>query len=238
MSFNVCGAFARFSGALVVVLAGAAQGAMIVPGTYELHNHPDGSARPPLYGLRLDELVNVTSNHDIFTFDFDHPSSAMFLDYTGSTVRIYGQTYGGRDTGSSYAADSHLGVYVIDFIYTIGVGLEPGDDDVVVNLPPGDSYNYGTIEAPSGQLYSLRDGHYDGAQRDFRFGDTDNDLGHRGFAGLSGWGWLFHAPVGEPYGEYVANSDWLFTAELVPAPGVGTMALVGGAMMMRRRRGA
>lgn len=227
---------AGLSAGIVLGSAGVASAAYIAPGTYELHNHPDGSARPPAYGLRLDELVDMTPGHDKFTFDFDHPQSAMFLDYTGDTVRIYGQMYGGLDTGTEYAIDENLGIYTVDFIYTIGVGLEPGDDDVVVNLPGADQYNYGTLLTPNRGLFSLKDGHYTGDRRDFRFGDEDDDQGHRGFDGLSGFGWLFHAPPGEDYGEYRNASDWLFTATLVPTPGAAGLALVGLVCAARRRR--
>ncbi len=221
-----------------------ASGAIIAQGLYRLHNHPDGAIRPPLYGLRLDELYNVTTGHDNFTFNFDHASSAMYLYYAGTWIHIFGQSYGGRDVGGAYAADNYLGVYQIDFLYNIGVQLVPGDDDVMVELPPGPNYNFGTlippasVPAPFQGTTTLRDGHYTGAQKDFRFGDTDNDLGHRGFPGLSGWGWLFHKnPAQTSFYPYVADSDWLFTAELVPTP--SAVALVGAAIglaTVRRRR--
>lgn len=216
----------------LLLAASGAMGAVIQSGTYRLHNHPDGNQRPPLYGLRLDELYDVTGTHDVFTFDFDHPSSAMFMDYFGGTIHIHGQSYGGRDTGSGYAADVHRGVYSIDFTYNVGVGLAPGDDDLLVTLPPL-YYNYGWIDTPAGDWISLRDGHYGGDRPDFRFGDEDDDAGHRGFNGLSGWGWLFHGPPGAPYHE---SSDWLFTAELVPAPGVFGLLAGMGLLAARRRR--
>ncbi len=232
MKFGVLACAALAGGAMYI--AAPAGAALIQTGTYRLHNHPDGSANPPPYGARIDELYNVTGSHDIFTFNFDHPQSAMFLDYTGSTVRIYGVSYGGRDVGTNYANDQYLGVYAFDFLYNVGVGLAPGDDDVMVTLPYG-QYNYGTMLTPLGDTVSLRDGHYSGSQPDFRFGDENNDLGHRGFAGLSGWGWLFHALPGQPYVNYPA-SDWLFTAELVPAPGMATLLLGAGLLASRRRR--
>ena len=39
---------------------------------YKLNDHPDGTAQPPGYGLRLDELVDITPRaKDIFTFSFN-----------------------------------------------------------------------------------------------------------------------------------------------------------------------
>ena len=208
--------------------------APISQGLYQLRNHPDGNQNPPLYGLRLDELVNATSGHDVFTFDFNHASSNMQMTYNGTTIHIFGQAYGGRDIGASYANDASLGIYLIDFTYNIGVAPVPGDDDIYVN--PGNSYNYGSITRPGGQVISMRDGHYGNGQPDFRFGDEDNDLGHRGFAGLSGWGWLF-TNTG-PNGSYVnyTSNDWLFTANLVPGPGAAALLGLGALATGRRRR--
>lgn len=220
-----------FLGAVVVGAMSGAAVATLPVGTYTLLNHPDGSADPPPYGLRLDELYNATSGHDIFTFDFNHPSSNMTLTYTGTTVTISGNTYGGRDTGATYAADAYLGVYTVSFTYNLGVGLAPGDDDVWANPIP-DGVNLGSIITPLGDTIALRDksdGNYA-----FRLGDEDNDAGHRGFAGTSGWGWLTHGPANAPH---VAASDWIFVVgPLVPAPGAGAMLVLGGMLAARRRR--
>lgn len=213
--------------------AGIASGAVIVPGTYQLHNHPDGSASPPQYGMRLDELFNATGNHDTFTFDFDAPGSNMRLYYDGSSITIYGQSFGGRDTGSGYAADQYRGIYGINFTYTLGVTpMFGGDDDLAVVMP--DMRNFGTITPPvatgSGAI-GLADKGIGGYN--FRFGDEDNDAGHRGFSGISGWGWLIHH---WPGAAHVEASDWLFTAELIPTPGVGVLVGLGALVATRRRR--
>jgi hypothetical protein len=220
--------------AAVMIPALAASATPIATGLYQLRNHPDGNQNPPLYGLRLDELVNATGNHDVFTFDFNHASSNMQMTYNGSTIHIFGQAYGGRDIGSGYANDIHRGIYLIDFTYSIGVANVPGDDDVYVN--PGNSYNYGSIQRPNGSTVLLRDGHYGNGQPDFRLGDEDNDAGHRGFAGISGWGWLF-TNTG-PNGSYVnhASDDWLFTANLVPTPGSAALLGLGALAAGRRNR--
>lgn len=217
----------------LAALAGTASGAVIAPGTYQLHNHPDGNAQPPQYGMRLDELFNATGNHDIFTFDFNHASSDMRLDYNGSTIHIYGHSWGGRDTGSGYANDVYRGVYGIDFTYTLGVTPNLGGDDDLGVVPPS-MRNFGTITAPlvvgSGPI-TLADKDSDGYT--FRFGDENNDLGHRGFSGISGWGWLIHHFPNQPH---VADSDWLFTAELIPAPGAVSVLAMGLLAAGRRRR--
>jgi len=219
--------------AAVTVPGLVAMGDIVAYGNYRLHNHPDGAERPPLYGMRLDELFNATANHDVFTFNFDHALSNMQLDYTPTTIHIYGVVFGGRDNGGDYANDAYRGLYTIDFTYNFGLGLAPGDDDVMVN--PGTHYNYGTITAPGGTAFNLRDGHYSGGQPDFRLGDEDNDAGHRGFDGLSGWGWLFFQAQGGSYINH-ASDDWLFTATLTPTPGAAALMGLGAAAGLRRRR--
>ncbi len=218
----------------VAVSGVAAFGDLVAFGTYRLGNHPDGNQSPPLYGLRLDEIYNATSNHDVFTFNFDHALSNMRLDYNGTSIHIYGTAFGGRDIGTEYANDIYRGVYTIDFTYTWGVGMAPGDDDVMVD--PGYHYNYGTIQTPIGDTIGLRDGHYSTGQPDFRLGNEDNDAGHRGYPGISGWGWLFTSTgAGGAYVNYTSN-DWLFTATLVPTPGAAALMGLGALAVGRRRR--
>lgn len=213
-----------------LAIGAAAHAAVIVPGTYKLHNHPDGAARPPLYGMRLDELYNATTSHDIFTFDFDHAMSDMKMTLTASTIHIYGKAFGGRDNGGSFASDVYKGVYEIDFTYAIGVGPKPSDDDWWVKYSP-DMQNGGTIKTTLGDTILLRD--KSNGTYQFRLGDEDNDAGHRGFAGISGWGWMNHGPVGSPH---VDSSDWLFTASLIPTPGALALMGLGGLVAARRKR--
>jgi len=228
---------------LACAFAGEAQAALIQEGFYNLHNHPVTAEGPPDYGLRLDELFDATPNHDIFTFDFDHPDSNMQMEISlagppvlrgqlpsGIFIHIFGQAQGGRDIGTVHAPDQFLGLYNIDFTYFIGVEQKSNDDDLWVVAPTAS--NFGTITPPAsagGQTIPLWD-KSDGTNT-FRLGDEDSDQGHRGFQGISGWGWLNHGSVD----VHVPSSDWLFTAAPVPTP--GTMALLGlGAVVFWTRR--
>lgn len=217
----------------VGAIASPAQAVFLPAGTYRLHNHPDGTAVPPPYGARFDELFNASGDHDIFTLDFDHVSSAVFLDLnaTKTQIHIYGQAYGGRDSGAGYFGDAYLGIYLLDFTYTLGVGPAGSDDDIDVDA--ANHANSGTITAPGGTVINLVDERDNGFS--FRFGDEDNDLGHRGFNGISGWGWMSYDNNGVI--THVDNTDWLFTATYeIPAPASAALLGLAGLVGLRRRR--
>ncbi len=191
-------------------------------GTYKLGNHPDGDAAAPFYGLRLDELFNVTDGHDIFSFDFEAPGACVFLDYDGTKIRIHGRAFGGRDTGDGYDP-MWRGFVDLNFCYTV-VASAPGDDDLIVVTPSGT--NAGTVTwVNTGEIIPIYDYAGDFGFT-FRFGNEDNDAGHRGFNGLSGWGWLNHRDPD----LHVAASDWIFTARplCIPPQRTGACCLPSG----------
>lgn len=233
MSLRFWAPAALAAGTMLLSAAGA-WGATTLPGLYRLHNHPDGNQRPPLYGARFDELYNATSNHDVFTLDFDAMQSAAFMtvNTAGNEVHIFGQAWGGRDTGTAYANDQYLGVYTFDFTYNMGVGPAGGDDDLWVPLP--DMRNFGSITTPLGHTIGLVDKGMDGYS--FRLGDENNDAGHRGFAGISGWGWMNYIRDGRVQ-DHVESTDWLFTASYqIPTPGSVALIAIGGLVGLRRRK--
>ena len=224
-------AAAAVSATLLSVTAPSARAAVLDPGQYILLNHP---SEPSAWGLRLDELHNVnTSQQDIFLFDFEHSSSLVVMDLTGSTIRISGQVYGGYwRLGIGYVEGVHRGVYTLDMFYDDGLREAIGDDDLVIDTL--DNSNTGSIITPAGQTIPLYD---ERGNEDYslRVGDEDNDLGHRGFDGVSGWGWLNHG--GNP-ALHRQVGDFLFAVgPLIPAPGAGVMVAIAlGVLAMRRRR--
>lgn len=212
-----------------VVAAIPASGAVIEPGFYGIGNHPAFQAGPA--GLQLDELYDVTPQWDRFLFDFDHPQSLMIAEVSETVIRVYGTAYGGRWNYNLFHNDAYRGMYTIDMRYTIGVQLVPGDDDLWVNGP--NNINQGTIVTPLGDTISLWDERGD-LGFSLRLGDENNDLGHNGFAGMSGWGWINH---GTDPSVHRAVGDLLFTSRgLIPAPGAGAVALIGGMLLVLRRR--
>ena len=236
--------------ALAAITPASARAAMLSPGFYRLHNHPDADIDPPPYGARLDELYDATLGiPDDFTFDFDYLSgpfnAAMWMTVTATTpgrytLTISGKAWGGRDIGSSYANDQYQGIYEFYFQYLVGAKDGPaGDDDIIVD--PMDftdaqgAANTGWVKTPLGDTILLADDK-DGAYS-FRFGDETDDLGHDGFPGISGWGWLKHG-LNPPLIDY-PQSDWIFTAEAsdIPAPApLSLCVFVSGVAVQRRRR--
>ena len=226
---------------------------------YKLNDHPDGTAQPPGYGLRLDELVDITPRaKDIFTFSFNPKyGSNMSLDYDteAGTMHIYGTAYGGLDIGTGYSPNGELaGMWSIDFTYTDVRGHETDDDLVAGGNGPGSQGfpNEGSITP------LFRSSVYDDSYQligypptypwTFRFGDGDFDSDGNGLDdfrgwdaeddgfGISGWGWLNHS--GAPgIRNHQESSDWIFTAQPdpIPAPGSIVLGVLGLAGIWSRR---
>lgn len=203
--------------------------ALLSDGLYKLNNHPDGGAQPPLYGLRLDGLDGGGGSR-IFTFDFEDARSAMYmdLDTANSSIRIYGQVWGGRDIGMTYDP-TMSGLWDVDFTYTMNIGTGNFDndsrDEVYVN--PDSPLNAGSITPlftagtfTTGNAILLTD--KDNGKFAFQI-----DTNHRGAGNTySGWGWMNHEVGG--LDNHIAASDWLFTVgNEVPVPGAALLAALG-----------
>ncbi len=206
-------------------------GAAILDGLYNLSNHPDAAQGPPGYGIRLDELIDVTGSKDVFTFDFDDSRSNMLMEVSGSTIRIFGIVFGGLDVGDEYD-DDLSGLWDVDFTYNNAQKM-PNDNDVWVRA--GQPTNTGSISALFDNLGTFGLTDYAGNHPfTFRLGDENSDDGHRGFDGISGWGWLNHGDRG-----HIASSDFIFTATPVPVPPavlLGAMGLLGMVGVKTRRK--
>jgi len=183
-------------------------------GLYLLRNHPDGNNAPPFYGLRLDKLFGDKTP---ITFDFNHVQSnmRMRIEDSGQTVVIYGTTWGGHDVGGTYA---DAGLWNVSFTLDNKMSVWGGDDDLVAQGGDAELSTgtitplYTTADFTSGHVYSLSDKESGGYS--FRLGNRSDDLGHRGFDGISGWGWLNHD--GDGALSHKSVSDFLFTAFPIP----------------------
>lgn len=184
--------------------------------TYELGSHPDGGARPPLYGLRLDGLISGNSS-DIYTFDFDYTGAGMSMVWNADgSLTIGGTAFGGLNSGSGYAVDQAV-MWDIAFNYAASSTACNGGGLCWAS-------GTGTISSSLGSfdLVAYTGSHSYAFQLNFD---------HRGFTGVSGWGWVNHcasdsyAYVGASCGTHLSASDWLFTVHEVPEP--GTLLLFG-----------
>ena len=215
----------------MLLMSGPASAGMILPTDVRLQllDHPDGNAAPPTYGLRLDELINVTPGHDRFTFSFEHPQALMqmMLTEVGAgefSIHIWGTAFGGLVVNNEY--DPLLsGLVEIDFTYMLA-HLVDGDDDLIVTTPS--FMNAGSIMFDGSTIDLFDRANSEGFS--LRLGNEDDDQGHRGFDGISGWGWLDHGEAGT---HFVA-SDWLFT--VVPTPGPTALMAIAAALFARARR--
>jgi len=218
--------------------------AVIAPGLYELQNHPASGG----YGLRLDELIDVSAANDVFQFDFDHPNSTIQMEYVHSpwavsgTIRIFGVVHGGLVNGGAlnqnYTTD-----WNIDFTYS-NIRLVSGDDDLRYNGANTPS-RWGSISGTPGAGAVSFDLSYKpfvagDVTPVLRIGNRDDDLGHLGFNGVSGWGKLAHVPDGADNWHTGDNSEWLFVA--VPEASAfwagGLLAVLAAASCLSQRRKA
>jgi hypothetical protein len=185
------------------------------------HDHPDGSVAPPLYGLRIDDLLG--DGTCTFSFDYsdetEHARVILAYDESAGSIRISGRAYGGRVENDAWSASSS-GWIDIDFTYATHLAVKDdcgalaGDDFYITGE---DVANHGTIalDGWGGNLvFECTDRSGEGGACSFLF---DNDYDPKGNAAiaddLSIWsasGWL------EPH--VGGSRDWLFIAEKITVP--------------------
>lgn len=263
LSFCACAASALFPISTVlfssVLISSSASGAIINPGMFALSNHSDDQDhdqdhdqdQDSPYGLRLDELVDVTGDHNPFTFDFDHDQSSMKLTYDGSTIVISGLVWGGLDKGGSRDPD-YATLWEVFFKYDAVVQALP-DDDLIVFTPTVRNTGWikpiadGVVNPTNIPLFDeidnnvqigLSDQDHDGFT--FRLGNENDGNDHHEHNPVSGWGWVNHTVSlnhTDAY-EHESASAWQFTLnELsVPEPTTGPLSIIGFCVVMLLRR--
>ena len=217
--------------------------------SFQLHDHPDGAAALPTYGLRLDGLLDGVESTTT-TFSFDATDAYMVLTYDTVTdiLKISGLARGGPEAGLTDHNSSDL--WKIDFTYTgiIGPDAAFGGGDNTIDLraynvaPDTIGSGTGTIARVSGGpaiSFDLVDYNSKTDAETFKFASD----GHRldgDSTSLVGEGWLNHS--GTDINNHFVASDWLFTASVIPEPGViaglGIAVLGLGYRRFRSRKNA
>ncbi|NEO70162.1 Ig-like domain-containing protein [Moorena sp. SIO3H5] len=183
-------------------------------GIYQLSNHTDSASfgNGHEHGLILTGLFvdNEWRTGDISVFDFEHPDANMRMSVDGDEIRIFGTAFGHLDVDDnfSYNDNDPGGLWKIDFTYNNADNVS-NDDDLEIDSQFAGT-NTGTIKKLYGDQaeFDLTD---EAGKNSFSFqlGNKTDNKGHRGFDGISGWGWLNHSNAD----EYVYHSDWLFTVD-------------------------
>ena len=183
-------------------------------GIYQLSNHTDSASfgNGHEHGLILTGLFvdNEWRTGDISVFDFEHPDANMRMSINGDEIRIFGTAFGHLDVDDnfSYNDNDPGGLWKIDFTYNNADNVS-NDDDLEIDSQFAGT-NTGTIKKLYGDQaeFDLTD---EAGKNSFSFqlGNKTDNQGHRGFDGISGWGWLNHSNAD----EYVYHSDWLFTVD-------------------------
>lgn len=198
---------------------------------FNLQNHPRGTALPPAYGLRLDDLFGESDFATTFSFEGNGAGVVMDVDTDLNTIHIFGTVFGGIDGGMAHINPE---LFTLDMQYNIGVSGDPTNGWTVGMLG-----NTGSLvrqsDSKSWDLVTI----FNNMNRSFeffpdRFRLQDGDLPGTEWVGR---GWLETALTPRP-GEV---RDFLFVATLVPLPagvwmGLAGLAGVGAVHAVRRRR--
>ena len=84
---------------------------------WDLLDHPDGSAQPPLYGLRLDSMNGWGTT--TFSFESNGSSVKMTRNPFTNELNIAGTIYGGENQGSGYS--SNVDSWTLNMTYNTNV---------------------------------------------------------------------------------------------------------------------
>jgi len=227
---------AALVGVAVMALAPQAFGETI---EYTLCDHPGGNENPPPYGLRLDYKTGGKKQVNLFSF----LDVTGVVDTTTNTFTISGIVT--HAVGGNVDAPSGE-------VYAIAAVIElegPLDKDELRN--PTDAFKKVKGTTSELQLALVADnggsapgfnGPLDWVGKPKKPGKPDFMINadHRGFDGLSGYGWVMPEK-----GKHYKAQDWLFTMKPNPEPPIpepATMTLLGlglaGLALRRMRRQA
>ena len=181
----------------------------------------------------------------LFTAECAECDVVLDWDVISGTARIHGTAQGGHKAGNALdELDGFFGLYEFDYTYSNVVPV-PGDAggfqdiwQVAASGDPIGTLSFSALEL-EWELRAKSNGTFA-----FRFGDENDGNGHRGFDGLSGWGWLQFRLTGPSiattqFQPRTGAQDGLFTGHRrdVPVPSTTFLFALGlAALGIRRRR--
>ena len=194
---------------------------------FDLHDHPDGAAAQPYYGLRLDN-VGAPGVMTLSMAMHDNTTLSVIEENGEFSIRIQGTLHGGQVSSHEYVSSND---YSIDFTYGANVvqtangyrvdGFTTLNSGVLTNLDTEDEIVLFGKPNMSGLAFTFQaDGHR-------MSGDNSTWVGR---------GWLTDEDDGSAPGA--GSQDWLFyaTQRDIPAPGGALVLACSGLALCRRRR--
>lgn len=202
---------------------------------FDLNSHPDGvlandNNTNTWYGVRLDDPTTSDPN----TFSFNEFSAdpmvlgastvQAIIDTDTGVMTISGTIFHLQDSRSAYGIDATI---QLDPAYFSAGNITDLQNNIINGTLTGDTVSLVLTDLDGGGFAPLE---WEGFMTpSFLMGNN-----HRGFAGLSGWGWLQPDQELHPDLEHTNQQDWLFTLEHNPdippppfIPEPATVALLG-----------
>ena len=171
--------------------------ASVVPGVYQLLDHPDGqlvSSQGP-YGLRLDGLIPPSGNGP--TFSVETNGARVLLDWDGSgTATIVGQLW------NNYENNLWSVEHILTGISLVGGsqgGFEATAGSMLLTDPDNVQYTFLSKQDDHGIAF-------------YALGNSHRCNGHTDCGPLTADGWL------EPHTNDGNFNDWLVQLNPVPVP--------------------
>lgn len=173
---------------------------------YLIKDHPDGSARPPLYCLRLDHFFSDLSGQNrITTFSCDQGEDVIMI-IDDHKIVIKGQVFGGENNGNEYLDGFH-GLCNLEFTYNNIKRKYFPNGKLKGWIVNGANYSRGTLDCP----FLDKKFHFYGSSSmsvPFLFLKDNHRLGNNVPPTFVGRGWLTKA---DDHSHTSETQDWLFT---------------------------
>lgn len=217
---------------VMVAISSAGAGELVIA-QYDINDHPQGGFAPPVYALRLDNVLGFELAS--FSADVFNDATLTVLQDTNSNdlfIDIAGTFHGGEEVGDEWITTFDLSV---NFRYSANVvatangwavdGFSLLNTGTITRLDTNETMTWYGMEdvlgdnGPAGNAFTF-------AADGFRIDDDDSSW--------VGRGWLTTNTDGSP--AAAPAQDWFFSATVVPSPaGISLLGFAGIAAMRRRR---